>query len=74
MQNNDNVFYFDSFGVEHIPKEINAFINSNNDNNNNNNNNNKKKNVIIFRIEAYDSIMCGYFLLVLLVLCIQEKL
>ena len=72
MQNNDNVFYFDSFGVEHIPKEINAFINSNNDNNNNNNNNNK--NVIIFRIEAYDSIMCGYFLLVLLVLCIQEKL
>ena len=73
MQNNDNVFYFDSFGVEHIPKEINAFINSNNDNNNNNNKK-KKKNVIIFRIEAYDSIMCGYFLLVLLVLCIQEKL
>ena len=68
MQNNDNVFYFDSFGVEHIPKEINAFINSNNDNNNN------KENVIIFRVEAYDSIMCGYFLLVLLVLCIQEKL
>ena len=68
MQNNDNVFYFDSFGVEHIPKEINAFINSNNDNNN------KKENVIIFRVEAYDSIMCGYFLLVLLVLCIQEKL
>ena len=73
MQNNDNVFYFDSFGVEHIPKEINAFINSNNDNNNNNKKK-KKKNVIIFRIEAYDSIMCGYFLLVLLVLCIQEKL
>ena len=76
MQNNDNVFYFDSFGVEHIPKEINAFINSNNDNNNNNKKKKKKKkkNVIIFRIEAYDSIMCGYFLLVLLVLCIQEKL
>ena len=43
--------YFDSFGVEHIPKEINEFIN--------NNNNNIKSN--IFRIHAYDTIMCGYF-------------
>ena len=25
--NNNNVIYFDSFGVEHIPKEIKAFIN-----------------------------------------------
>ena len=32
--------YFDSFGVEHIPKEIKANI---------------------FRLQAYDSIMCGYF-------------
>ena len=40
--------YFDSFGIEHIPKEINKFIN-----------NDIKSN--IFRIEAYDSIMCGYF-------------
>ena len=24
--NNDNVTYFDSFGVEHIPKEIKTFI------------------------------------------------
>ena len=48
MQNN-NVTYFDSFGVEHIPKEIKAFINN--------------KNIItnIFRIQSYDSIMCGYF-------------
>ena len=46
---NNNVTYFDSFGVEHIPKEIKAFINN--------------KNIItnIFRIQAYDSIMCGYF-------------
>ena len=46
---NDDVTYFDSFGVEHIPKEIKAFINN--------------KNIItnIFRIQAYDSIMCGYF-------------
>ena len=40
--------YFDSFGVEHIPKEINKFIR-----------NEIKSN--IFRIQAYDSIMCGYF-------------
>ena len=33
--NNSNVTYFDSFGVEHFPQEIKAFINSNNNNNNN---------------------------------------
>ena len=52
---NNNVSYFDSFGVEHIPKQIKAFIN------NNNNNNNKNITTNIFRIQAYDSIMCGYF-------------
>ena len=41
---------FDSFGAEHIPKEINKFIG----------NSDIKSN--IFRIQAYDSIMCGYFL------------
>ena len=48
VKNND-ITYFDSFGVEHIPKEIIKFI--------------SRKNVIanIFRIQAYDSIMCGYF-------------
>ena len=40
--------YFDSFGVEHIPKEINKFIR-----------NEIKSN--IFSMQAYDSIMCGYF-------------
>ena len=47
--NNKTVTYFDSFGVEHIPKEIIKFIDN--------------KNIIsnIFRIQAYDSIMCGYF-------------
>ena len=40
--------YFDSFGIEHIPKEINKFINNDIKNN-------------IFRIQAYDSIMCGHF-------------
>ena len=47
--NNDDVTYFDSFGVEHILKEIKAFIN------------NKNIKTNIFRIQAYDSIMCGYF-------------
>ena len=42
------VIYFDSFGIEHIPKEINKFINNNIESN-------------IFRMQAYDSIMCGYF-------------
>ena len=50
QNNNSNVIYFDSFGVEHIYKEIKAFIN-------NNNNNNKNITTNIFRIQAYDSIM-----------------
>ena len=49
MQNN-NVTYFDSFGVEHIPKEIRAFIDISLSITEN-----------IFRIQAYDSIMCEYF-------------
>ena len=28
--NNNNVTYFDSFGVEHIPKDIKAFIKNKN--------------------------------------------
>ena len=55
---NGNVTYFDSFGVEHISKEIKAFIIIIN---NNNDNNNKNIKTSIFRIKAYDSIMCGYF-------------
>ena len=47
--NNNDVTYFDSFGVEHIPKEIKAFIN------------NKNIKTNIFRIQAYDSVMGGYF-------------
>ena len=47
--NNNDVNYFDNFGVEHTSKEIKTFIN------------NKKVKTIILRIQAYDSIMCGYF-------------
>ena len=46
---NNNFTCFDSFGVEHIPEEIIKFIE----------NRNIKTN--IFRIKAYDSIMCRYF-------------
>ena len=42
---NNVVTYFDSFGVEHIPKEIKTFIE----------NRNIKTN--IFRIQAYDSMI-----------------
>ena len=47
--NDNNVTYFDSFGVEHIPKQIRKFIGN--------------KNIItnIYRIQAYESVMCGYF-------------
>ena len=47
--NNETITYFDSFGVEHIPREIMKLI--------------ARKKIItnIYRIQAYDSIMCGYF-------------
>ena len=48
VKNND-VIYFDSFGVEHVPKEITKFIG------------NKDIKTNIFRIQACNSIMCGYF-------------
>ena len=46
--NAENVTYFDSFGVEHIPKEIIKLIG------------NKSITTNIYRIQACDSIMCGY--------------
>ena len=49
VNNNDDVTNFGSFVVEHISKEIKTFIN------------NKSITTNIFRIQAYDSIMCGYF-------------
>ena len=48
VKNND-ITYFDSFGVEHIPKEIKEFIK------------NKSIKTNIFRIQSYESMMCGYF-------------
>ena len=47
--NGDNGTYFDSIGVEHIPKEIKRLKS------------NKNITTDIFRIQVYDSIVCGYF-------------
>ena len=55
----NEVIYFDSFGIEHIPKEINKFIG--NEQSSSAKARNKKIKANIFRIQAYDSIMCGYF-------------
>ena len=47
--NGNNVIYFDSFRVEHIIKEIKKLTGD--------------KNIIItiYRMETYNSTMCGYF-------------
>ena len=47
--NRNEIFYFNSFGVEHVPEEIKEFIG----------NKNIKGN--IFQVQEYDSVMCGYF-------------
>ena len=47
--NAKKAIFFDSFGNEHIPKEIKKFIG------------NKNIVTIIYRIQAYDSIKCWYF-------------
>ena len=43
------IVYFDSFGIEHIPEEIKEFIG------------NKNIKANIFRVQANNSVMCGYF-------------
>ena len=47
--NRNEIVYFDSFGVEHVPEEIKEFV--------------RNKNIIanIFRVQANDSVMCSYF-------------
>ena len=46
---NNEVIYFDSLGVEHVPKEIKKFIGH------------KNIKINIFRIQANNSILSGYF-------------
>ena len=45
----NEIIYFDSFGVEYIPEEIKKFIG------------NKNIKANIYRVQANDSIMRGYF-------------
>ena len=60
VKSND-INYFHSFGVEHIPKEITKFI--------------KNKNIKtnIFRIQAYSSIMCGYVCIGFIKFMLKDK-
>ena len=47
--NRNEIVYFDSFGVEHVPEEIKEFIGN--------------KNIIvnILQVQATNSVMCGYY-------------
>ena len=47
--NRNEIVYFNSFGVEHVPEETKKFIG------------NKNIKANIFRVQANDSIICGYF-------------
>ena len=47
--NRSEIVYFNSFGIEHVPEEIKEFIG------------NKNIKANIFRVQANDSVMCGYF-------------
>ena len=49
FSNRSEIIYFDSFGVEHVPEKIKEFVGN--------------KNIIanIFRVQANNSIICGYF-------------
>ena len=59
--NENNIVYFDSFGVEHIPNKIRKFIG------------NKYFKTNIYRIQAFDSIMCGYFCIGLIDFVLKGK-
>ena len=47
--NDNNLIYFDNFGVEHIPKEIKKLTGDRN------------ITINIYRMQAYDLTMCEYF-------------
>ena len=55
------ITYFDSFGVEHIPKVIKKFIG------------NKNIQKYIFGIQGRNSIMCGYFCIGFIDFALKDK-
>ena len=58
---NKEVIYLDSFGIEYVPKEIKRFIG------------NKNTKTNIFRIQAGNSTMCGYFCIAFIDFMFAEK-
>ena len=59
--NRSEIVYFDSFGVENVPEEITEFVR------------NKNMTATIFRVQANNSVMRGYFCFVSLILCLLVK-
>ena len=59
--NKNKIIYFDSFGVEHILKEIKEFID------------NKNIKANIYRVQSNNSIMCGYFCIGFIDFMLAEK-
>ena len=58
---NNEVTYFDYFGVEYIPKKVKKFIGQ------------KDIKTNIFRIQAYDSIVCGYFCILFIEFMLKNR-
>ena len=58
---NNKVTYFDLCGVEYIPREVKKFIK----------NKDIKSNIV--RIQAYNSVMCGYFCILLIEFMFKGK-
>ena len=62
----NEAIYFDSFGIEHIPREINKFINNDTTKSTAEPSSLERSAISriksnIFRIQVYVSILCGYF-------------
>ena len=57
----NKIVYFDSFGVEHILEEIKELIE------------NKNLKANFFRVQANNSVMCGYFCIRFIVLMVASK-
>ena len=60
--NTKTVTHFDSFRAEHIAKEIKKFVN------------NKSTIRNTFGLQAYDSVMCGYFCIVFIDFILQDNI
>ena len=57
----NEIIYFDSFGVEYIPKQTKQFIE------------NKSIKTNMFRIQGYNSVMCGYICILFIDFMLKSK-